>query len=63
MILVSAEGIHIQTNTSMMAAISPVLKDILGYNHYHYKENTKLLIQDYSTESNHYIGTKNKAKG
>ena len=51
MIIVSAEGIHIPTNTSVMAAASPVLKDILRYNHDHYEENTKLLIQDYSTET------------
>lgn len=51
MLLVSAEGIHIPTNTSLMAGISPVLKIILRYNHDHFEEDTKLLIQDYSTET------------
>ena len=51
MILVSAEGIHIPTNTSLMAGISPFLKLILRYNHDHFEEDTKLLIQDYSTET------------
>ena len=51
MILVSGQGIHIPTNTSLMAAISPIMKDILYYNHEHYEENTKMLLQDYSTET------------
>ena len=51
MILVSAEGIHISTNTSLMADISPVLKILLRYNHDHCEEDMKLLIQDYSTET------------
>ena len=51
MILVSGQGIHIPTNTSLMAAISPIMKDILHYNHEHYEENTKMLLQDYSTET------------
>ena len=51
MILVSGQGIHIPTNTSLMAAISPLMKDILNYNHEHYEEKTKMLLQDYSTET------------
>ena len=51
MIIVSEEGINIPTNTSALAAISPVLKDILRYNHDHYEEDTKLLFQDFSTET------------
>ena len=51
MIIVSGQGSHIPTNTSLMAAISPVMKDILNYNHEHYEENTKMLLQDYSTET------------
>ena len=50
MLLVTAEGTHIPTNTSMLAAISPVLKDILRYNHDHYEEETKLIV-DYPTET------------
>ena len=51
MMLVSSEGIQVPTNTSLMAAISPVLTNILRYNHDHYEEETKLLIKDYSTET------------
>ena len=50
MILVTTEGTHIPTNTVMLAAISPFLKDILQYNHDHYEEETKLII-DYPTET------------
>ena len=35
----------------MLVAISPVLKGILRYNHDHYLEDTKLLFQDFSTET------------
>ena len=51
MIQVSAEGIHIPTNTSPMADISPVLRILLRYNHDHCEEDMKLLIQDYSNET------------
>ena len=51
MMLVTSESIHLPTNTSLMAAVSPVLRNILRYNHQHYEEETKLLIQDYSTET------------
>ena len=51
MMIVTSESVHLPTNFSVMAAISPVLRNIFRYNHVHNDEETKLLIQDYSTET------------
>ena len=48
--LVTSDGIMIPTNTSLMAATSPVLKAALRY-HDHFEDKIQLLIPDYSTET------------
>ena len=47
---VTSDGTMIPTNTSLMAATSPVLKAALRY-HDHFEDKIQLLLPDYSTET------------
>ena len=48
--LVTSEGIRIPTNTSVMAATSPLLKVLMRY-HDQYEGKIQLLLPDYSSET------------
>ena len=49
-LVVTSDRILISTNSSLMAATSPLLKDVLR-SHDHFEENTKILLPDYSHET------------